>query len=148
MSLSHTLTVLSSPTEATHRPTLSPQEKQARAVIIDQVRAAGLTPPDLPVLAAAARLAPAALDRLLQMLVRERALVRIDAWVFDPEALAGLKSSIQGLRTEARAGQLPTVDVATFKAHFGLSRKFAIPLLEWLDRERVTRRVGDRRLVI
>jgi len=133
---------------AAHRPTLSPQETQARAVIIDQVRAARLTPPDAPALAAAAGLAPAALDRLLQMLVRERALVRIDAWVFDPEALAGLKSSIQGLRTEAPAGQPPTVDVATFKARFGLSRKFAIPLLEWLDRERVTRRVGDRRLVI
>jgi selenocysteine-specific elongation factor len=131
---------------ATHRPTLSPRETQARSVLLEQVRIAGLTPPDASSLAAVAGLDPAALDRLVQMLVRERALVRIDAWVFHPEALAALKSSIQALRLET-AGP-PTVDVGTFKARFGLSRKFAIPLLEWLDRERVTRRVGDRRLVI
>ena len=41
-----------------------------------------------------------------------------------------------------------TVDVAAFKDKYGISRKFAIPLLEYLDRERVTRRTGDARLVI
>jgi selenocysteine-specific elongation factor len=40
------------------------------------------------------------------------------------------------------------VDVAGFKTRYGISRKFAIPLLEWLDRERVTRRVGEARIVI
>ena len=38
------------------------------------------------------------------------------------------------------------VDVAGFKERYGISRKYAIPLLEWLDRERVTRRVGDARV--
>jgi selenocysteine-specific elongation factor len=38
--------------------------------------------------------------------------------------------------------------VGTFKDRYGVSRKFAIPLLEWLDRERVTRRVGDTRVVL
>jgi selenocysteine-specific elongation factor len=40
------------------------------------------------------------------------------------------------------------VDVAEFKNRFGVSRKYAIPLLEYLDRERVTRRVGDVRVVL
>jgi selenocysteine-specific elongation factor len=40
------------------------------------------------------------------------------------------------------------VDVAFVKSHCGVTRKFAIPLLEWLDRERVTRRTGDRRVVL
>jgi len=40
------------------------------------------------------------------------------------------------------------LDVATFKDRFGVSRKFAIPLLEYLDRERVTRRVGESRMVL
>jgi selenocysteine-specific elongation factor len=35
-----------------------------------------------------------------------------------------------------------------FKERFGVTRKFAIPLLEYLDRERVTRRVGDARLIV
>jgi selenocysteine-specific elongation factor len=40
------------------------------------------------------------------------------------------------------------LDVATFKERFDVSRKFAIPLLEYLDRERVTRRVGEGRVVL
>ena len=52
-------------------------------------------------------------------------------------------------RFAARATDSPvTIDVATFKTKFGLTRKHAIPLLEWLDRERVTRRMGDVRIVL
>jgi selenocysteine-specific elongation factor len=40
------------------------------------------------------------------------------------------------------------VDVAAFKTRYGISRKYAIPLLEYLDRERITRRVGDSRIVL
>jgi selenocysteine-specific elongation factor len=51
------------------------------------------------------------------------------------------------LKTTAPGGRA-TVDVAMFKDRFGVTRKFAIPLLEWLDRERVTRRVGETRVVL
>jgi selenocysteine-specific elongation factor len=40
------------------------------------------------------------------------------------------------------------VDVGAFKERYGISRKFAIPLLEFLDRERITKRVGDARIVL
>ena len=40
-------------------------------------------------------------------------------------------------------GGAARIDVAAFKERFGVSRKFAIPLLEYLDRERVTRRVPE-----
>ena len=43
---------------------------------------------------------------------------------------------------------LARVDVAAFKERYGLTRKYAIPLLEYLDRERVTRRVGESRLIL
>ena len=42
----------------------------------------------------------------------------------------------------------PKIDVAKFKDMTGVSRKYAIPLLEYLDRERVTRRVGDERVIL
>jgi selenocysteine-specific elongation factor len=45
------------------------------------------------------------------------------------------------------AGQ-EVVDVGTFKERYGLSRKYAIPLLEYLDRERVTRRAGAGRVIL
>jgi selenocysteine-specific elongation factor len=38
--------------------------------------------------------------------------------------------------------------VAVFKQLTGLSRKYAIPLLEYLDHSRVTRRQGDQRIVL
>jgi selenocysteine-specific elongation factor len=42
----------------------------------------------------------------------------------------------------------PKIDVARFKDLTGISRKYAIPLLEYLDREHVTRRVGDERIIL
>jgi selenocysteine-specific elongation factor len=40
------------------------------------------------------------------------------------------------------------VDVFAFKERYGITRKYAIPLLEYLDRERITRRVGESRVVL
>jgi len=42
----------------------------------------------------------------------------------------------------------PTIDVAKFKDIAGVSRKYAIPLLEYFDRTHVTRRVGDKRQIL
>ena len=46
------------------------------------------------------------------------------------------------------AGEDAALDVAAFKQRYGMTRKYAIPLLEYLDRERVTRRAGEKRVVI
>ena len=64
--------------------------------------------------------------------------------LFIPEALAALRADIVALKQTPD----PRVDVATFKQRYGLTRKHAIPLLEYLDRERVTRRVGESRVVL
>ena len=40
------------------------------------------------------------------------------------------------------------IDVSAFKERYGISRKYAIPLLEFLDGERITRRVGDTRQIL
>jgi len=37
---------------------------------------------------------------------------------------------------------------SVFKELAGVSRKYAIPLLEYFDREKITRRAGDKRLVL
>ena len=49
-------------------------------------------------------------------------------------------------KMSSRKGQ--TIDVGQFKELFGLSRKIAIPLLEWFDRAGVTKRTGDVRQVL
>ena len=59
---------------------------------------------------------------------------------------ADLVDLIGKMRALAAPGQ--TLDVAQFKDLAGISRKYAIPLLEYFDREKVTRRMGDKRLVL
>jgi selenocysteine-specific elongation factor len=71
--------------------------------------------------------------------------VKIDGLYFHQTALDQLKEDVRGLKG---TGPNPRVDVASFKERYGISRKFAIPLLEYLDRERVTRRAGEARIVL
>jgi selenocysteine-specific elongation factor len=129
---------------STHTAGLSNDERRAQTALEKAYREAGLTPPD-PSVAAAGLDAVIAL-RMLELMVRQKALLRLGGLVFHPEVLAGLKADVQGLKQSPDARV--SVDVATFKQRYGVSRKFAIPLLEWLDRERVTRRVGDVRVVL
>jgi selenocysteine-specific elongation factor len=127
---------------AGHRVSLSMEEQQAHAAIERVFRDAGLTPPDPASVATSVNVPAAIAERMAGLLLREKALVKIDALLFHADALARLKEDVRGLRKDAR------VDVSSFKERYGITRKFAIPLLEYLDRERVTRRVGDARVVL
>ena len=131
---------------ASHRLELSPEEDRARAAIERAYRDAGLTPSDAAAIAAAAGIAPAVADRVMKLLLRQKILVRVDVLVFHDETLRRLKDAVAGLKVSA--GGAARIDVATFKERFGVTRKFAIPLLEYLDRERVTRRMGETRVVL
>ncbi len=84
---------------------------------------------------------------IVALLVRQRALVRVEALVFHESALRQLKDDVRALKA-ASPGATVALDVAAFKERYGVTRKYAIPLLEYLDRERVTRRVGESRVVI
>ena len=131
---------------ASHALSLSGDEAHARDTIERVLRSAGLRPPDLASLSAATGLEPAVTDRMVKLLVRQKVLVRIETLLFHSDALRRLKEEVIALR--AARGERVTIDVGSFKEHHGISRKFAIPLLEYLDRERVTRRVGEVRVVI
>jgi selenocysteine-specific elongation factor len=128
-------------------PSLSGEQLGQLRALEDAVRAAGLRAPDASELEQMLRLERAAVDGLAAMLVRQKRLVRIGGMFFHPTALDALKAAIRASRDRAPAADL-RLDVGTFKTQFDLSRKYAIPLLEYLDRERVTRRVGDSRIVL
>jgi selenocysteine-specific elongation factor len=124
---------------------LSPQESAAYADIERVYRDAKLSPPDLAVATQTAGAPRAIVDRVVQLLVRSRTLVRVEGMLFHAAALDDLKADVRALKSKAEDAR---VDVASFKARYGISRKYAIPLLEYLDRERVTRRVGETRVVL
>ena len=124
---------------------LSDEEARAREAIVRILRDAGLTPPDLATVGTQVDAAPAAVDRIANLLVRQSVLVRAGGLLFHEAPLTRLKSDIRSLK---QTGSVSTLDVAAFKERYNVSRKYAIPLLEWLDRERVTRRVGDVRHIL
>jgi selenocysteine-specific elongation factor len=130
---------------ASHRLELAPDELRARSAIEQAYRDAGLKPPDTAAIVAQSGAPNAVADRMIKLLQRQKVLVRVDTLVFHDEALKRLKADVASMKT---SGVATTIDVATFKDRFGVSRKFAIPLLEYLDRERVTRRVGESRLIL
>ncbi|HTP43502.1 MAG TPA: SelB C-terminal domain-containing protein, partial [Candidatus Acidoferrum sp.] len=84
-------------------------------------------------------------QKILQILLREKVLVKVtDELVFHRTAVARLKDLLAKYRKEC-GEKLP---IPVFKELTGITRKYAIPLLEYLDRERVTRRVGDERVIL
>jgi selenocysteine-specific elongation factor len=124
---------------------LTPEEVRAQEELDRVFRAAGLTPPDLASAATAAGVTATVADRVSKLLIRQKTLVKVDTLLFHTASLEQLKQEVRALK--GQAGQAK-VDVAGFKERYGVSRKYAIPLLEWLDRERVTRRVGDARVIL
>ena len=132
---------------ASHRLALSPAEAEAKTGLERVYREAGLAPPGLGDAAATLGLSPAVVEKVASLLVRQKVLARVDTLVFHHETLARLKQELAALK-EAAGGGVVRIDVAAFKDRYGVSRKFAIPLLEYLDRERITRRVGDARVLL
>jgi len=121
---------------------LSPAEETTRQALLARAREAGLAGIDSskPAVAGAdARLAEA----VVRVLLAEGRLRRVGETVVDAGALDNLKVEVR-----RRWPPGTRLDVAGFKDLTGLSRKFVIPLLEYLDRERVTRRTGNDRLVL
>ena len=130
---------------ATHRLALTPEEERARTAIERAYRDGGLKPPDVSAIASTAGVPPAVADRILKLLQRQKILVKVDVLLFHDDALSRLKADVSALKSGTGGAK---IDVATFKERFGVTRKFAIPLLEYLDRERVTRRIGETRVVL
>jgi selenocysteine-specific elongation factor len=127
---------------ASHRVQLKQDEEAALAKIESLFAAAGLAVPATSEVLAKSGLDPARARTVLQMLLRSRKLIPVSAdLVYHASALAALREQLA-----ARKGQ--RFSVPEFKDWTGVSRKYAIPLLEYLDRERVTRREGDQRVIV
>jgi selenocysteine-specific elongation factor len=129
-------------------PRRADAESQARQVaalaqrMIASLREAGLSPPDTD------KLAPTPLARrILEQLAKDGRVVKtLDRVqkrevVFHPDAVAEAKARLRPLLGGAG---LTTGEIG---AALGISRKFSVPLLEYLDVVRFTRRQGDRRML-
>ena len=130
---------------AGHNVALTHDEARARDAMVETLRAAKLMPPDPSMLATQIGVPLDVVTRIATLLVRRSELVRAGNLLFHESAMKQLKSEIQSLK---QSGVTNTIDVASFKDRYNITRKYAIPLLEYLDRERVTKRVGDARKIL
>jgi selenocysteine-specific elongation factor len=129
---------------ALHKPALSDADVAAKQALEAAFKAAGWQALTLEEAAASRGIKIEMARKLMTLLNAEHRVVRVGDFVFHHEAIDELKA-----RVRARKAVSPKLDVAVFKEITGgLTRKYAIPLLEFLDRERVTRRVGNEREIL
>jgi selenocysteine-specific elongation factor len=125
-----------------HAVVMREDEEQARQAIERAFERAGLAVPAVAEVLAKAGLEAARARTLLEILLREKRLVHISQeLVFHCSAMEKLRS----LLAERRPARF---SVPEFKQWTGISRKYAIPLLEYLDRAHITRREGDQRVIL
>jgi selenocysteine-specific elongation factor len=124
---------------------LLPEEAKAKEQIEAAFSTASLAVPAVKEVLAKLTVEAKRAEKLLQILLREKSLVRVSPeLVFHRLALAQLKEQLSAYKKSKG----DRISVPIFKELTGITRKYAIPLLEYLDRERVTRRAGDERVIL
>jgi selenocysteine-specific elongation factor len=120
------------------------EEAESKQIIEQAFGNAGLKVPALHEVIAGLKVDKARAQKIVTLLLRDKVLIKVsDELVFHRSALDQLRRQMAVYKAKSS-----TIDVAKFKELAGVSRKYAIPLLEYLDRERVTRRVGDAREIL
>ena len=127
---------------ANHKAQFSDHDTQALAKIQGAFRQAGFQPPPPKQVLDWTGIEAKQARTLLETLIKSKSLVRIsEDLIFHADAITHIRKSLA--RHKGRRFSVPE-----FKEWTQISRKYAIPLLEYLDRERVTRRDGDTRVVL
>lgn len=123
---------------------LKDEEAESKKLIEDAFLSAGLRVPALKDVLAGLKVDKNRAQKIVTLLLRDKTLLKIsEDLVFHRHALEELRKAVI-----AEKSRSPRIDVAHFKDLAGVTRKYAIPLLEYLDREHVTKRVGDERLIL
>lgn len=121
---------------------LTGEESKLSVAVVEKFDKGGLTPPSPGEVSRELNAKPQILDGVIRHLVTRGQLIRL------PDGLILAASAVEGLKRDLLATAWDRFSVADFKDRFGLSRKWAIPLLEHLDSTGATRRIGDERMVI
>jgi selenocysteine-specific elongation factor len=123
----------------THQPRLRPDEEAVAAAAVRELESGGFSPPPLGELAARHRLSPA----VLQYLCVQGRIVRINEDT--AFARAAYDQAVSRVRAHLESNQ--RITVAQARDLLGSSRRYVLPLLEWFDAQKITRRVGDDRIL-
>ncbi len=127
-----------------HGVVMKDEESESKVKIEQAFASAGLKVPALSEVIAGLKVDKVRAQKIVTLLLRDKLLIKVsDELVFHSNALEDLRRQMALYKVKSTK-----IDVAKFKELIGVTRKYAIPLLEFLDRERVTRRVGDAREIL
>jgi len=124
---------------AAHRPALSAEQEEAIGAFVHELEGQPFNPPPLQDLVRRYRLTPA----LIQYVVADGRVVRVS----EDTAFARSAYDDAVRRLRLHLGEHRTLTVAAARDVLGSSRRYVLPLLEWLDAQKITRRVGDDRIL-
>jgi selenocysteine-specific elongation factor len=125
--------------------TFTPEEARAKEQIAQAFLKAGLAVPSAKEVLSRLAMESRRAEKILQILLRENVLIRVSPdLIFHAEALQALGALLQ----KHKKSKGERIGVPSFKDLTGVTRKYAIPLLEYLDRQRLTRRAGDERVIL
>jgi len=135
---------------SSHTVDLSEKDSRLREKLEEVYREAGVESPSIDdALVRAGVTAPQRVQarKVLQLLIEGRVILRVQNEMFmHSSVLDELKAKLLDYASRNEPERL--IDVAAFKDLAGVSRKYAIPMLEYFDREKVTRRAGDKRIIL
>jgi selenocysteine-specific elongation factor len=123
---------------------LKSDEERMRSQLAGRFQSLGLQVPPADEIIRGLKLDLDTARKIIQLMLKENELVKIsEEMVVNRAAIDKLIADVKALKTKN-----PKLGVGEFKDLTGVTRKHAIPLLEYLDRQRVTRRMGDERVIL
>ncbi|MDQ7032007.1 MAG: selenocysteine-specific translation elongation factor [Desulfonauticus sp.] len=126
-----------------HKVVVLGEQKVLLDKILKMLQKAGLTPPSLKEIGTRLNLEVKQIQILLGILEREHKVIKVNEQFY---VFASKISELQH-KLQTFLAQHKELTLADFKQLTGLSRKYSIPLLEFFDREKLTMRVGDKRVL-
>lgn len=124
-----------------HTVSLASDQAKLRAAILEAYRQGDLTPPSVKDVLAPMELGMKDAAPVFRLLQEQGELVKVrEDMFFSTRAMERIREMIRGFFRDREE-----MEPSDFKTVTGLSRKYAIPLLEFLDKEKMTVRVGDKR---
>ncbi|MFO0889653.1 MAG: selenocysteine-specific translation elongation factor [Isosphaeraceae bacterium] len=124
-----------------YEPKLSQGERKLKVELLESIRKGGMSPPEASELAAAAGGRSAVVPELLALLRDEQKLVDISPSLYlDFDVAAELRVKVIGRLSDGSG-----MTMADLRDLLGTTRKYAVPIGEYLDRIGLTRREGDVR---
>jgi selenocysteine-specific elongation factor len=124
---------------AEHRVVLSPEQERQVSTLLALLEQYGVAPPSRAELESELRLSP----ELLQVLLDQGQLVEVSADLLYPQAV--YEQMVEQVVTAIR--ERGPITVAEVRDLFDTSRKYALALMNHLDERKLTRRVGDERVL-